>query len=283
MPLPQCLLAGVSSMACNEFVAPLSFVQMQSTIAVSRPWDSQVYWVGTHHKAGCNLLRDIMGHAFDTLGANYSCRMRHTMHGNLTAKGGAHYCSDVPDCQIMWDNNASELSVEKAVARGNGYARGVHIVRDPRDMLASAYCYHHRGEEPWNGISHLPEMLSMGPLEGTMTLWPEMSAIIDEMAQIFANKGLHHVRYEKLTESSASFDQQVNAIFEDLFGGLISRKEHARIAEAAKAEDLHRHIDAHAADHTNSDECMEAALQAQQSLDPSVKAHLTNLQAKLGY
>mmetsp|Transcript_24822 Transcript_24822/g.58934 ORF Transcript_24822/g.58934 Transcript_24822/m.58934 type:complete len:282 (+) Transcript_24822:57-902(+) len=281
MPLRQCVLAGVSSMASDECGA-LSFVQRQS-IAISRPWESQVYWVGAHHKAGSHLLRNLMRRAFDGLGANYSCRVRGMRDSIITTEGGDHYCSDVPDCHIMWDNSAREESVEEAMTRGNGSARGVHIVRNPWDMLASDYCYHHRGEEPWNGISHLPEMLSMGPLEGTMTLWPEMSAIIDEMAQIFANKGLHHVRYEKLTESSASFDQQVNAIFEDLFGGLISRKEHARIAEAAKAEDLHRHIDAHAADHTNSDECMEAALEAQQSLDPSVKAHLTKLQVSLGY
>ena len=50
LPLSQCVLAGVSSMATNENGA-LSFVQMQSGIAMS-PWNrSQVYWVGAYHKS----------------------------------------------------------------------------------------------------------------------------------------------------------------------------------------------------------------------------------------
>jgi len=271
-------------MASDECGA-LSFVQRQS-IAISRPWESQVYWVGAHHKAGSHLLRNLMRRAFDGLGANYSCRVRGMRDSIITTEGGDHYCSDVPDCHIMWDNSAREESVEEAMTRGNGSARGVHIVRNPWDMLASDYCYHHRGEEPASKGSHYPEILSMGPLEGMMTIWPDMSIIMDRMATIFALSGMNNVRYEKLTESSASFDQQVNGLFRNLFGGLISRKEHEKIAEAVTAEDLNRQIAQGTiteAGHTNSDECMEAALRAQQSLDPSVKAHLRNLQVRLGY
>ena len=228
-----------------------------------------------------------MRRAFDTLGAKYSCRMARWMSGAdaITSEGGEHYCEDVPDCHIMYDKDPTEESVEMAMARGNGSVRGVHIVRNPSDMLASAYCYHHQGQKPSHRISYNPQILprGVGAPEGMMLLWPMMSEVMGNMAKNFANKGLHHIRFEKLTESSASFDQQVNGMFEHLFGGLISRKEHEKIAEAAKAEDLNRQVSAEAADHTNSDECMAAALQAQPSFDASVKAHLGSLQIKLGY
>ena len=55
LPLSQCVLAGVSSMAANEN-GVLSFVQMQSGIAMS-PWDrSQLYWVGAYHKSLAPIL-----------------------------------------------------------------------------------------------------------------------------------------------------------------------------------------------------------------------------------
>ncbi|CAJ1421142.1 unnamed protein product [Effrenium voratum] len=192
----------------------------------------------------------------------------------------------VPDCNILWDCHGSLDSFNAARVRGNGSARGIHIVRDPARMLASAYCYHHRGEEPGNPLSHLPEMLSMGPVEGMMTLWPDMLPLLDDMTTLFADKdGLYHVRYENLTESSASFDLQIGGIFDFLFGGLISRSEMELIAEAAKEEDLNRDqsITKGSTRHTNSDECTDAALQAQSSMDQKVLTQLEDLKVRLGY
>ncbi|CAJ1331481.1 unnamed protein product, partial [Effrenium voratum] len=231
---------------------------------------------------------NVMRHAFDGLGAGYSC---HTLPAPLpgsfvTSVGHAHYCPEVPDCNILWDCHGSLDSFNAARARGNGSARGIHIVRDPARMLASAYCYHHRGEEPDNPLSHLPEMLSMGPVEGMMTLWPDMLPLLDDMTTLFADKdGLYHVRYENLTESSASFDLQIGGIFDFLFGGLISRSEMELIAEAAKKEDLNRDqsITKGSTRHTNSDECTDAALQAQSSLGQKVLTELEDLKVRLGY
>ena len=271
-----------SVMASDE--CEVSFVQTQTRLRRSRPWDDHVYWAGVHHKAGSHLLRNIMRHAFDGLGASYSCYTNGSITESVTSAGFRHYCPEVPDCHIMWEIAASEASFELARARGN--ARGAHVVRNPKHMLASAYCYHHRGQEPQRAWSHFPEILFMGPREGMMTLWPEMYPFMYDMAILFEDKdGLYHVRYELLTESSASFDQQVTGLYDFLFGGLVSRSEMQMIAEAAKAEDLNREksVTKRAEKHTNSDECMGAALQALPSLDQSVLTELEELTVRLGY
>ena len=48
-------------------------LQTQTGLQRRKPWDDHVYWVGVHHKAGSHLLRNVMRHAFDGLGAGYSC------------------------------------------------------------------------------------------------------------------------------------------------------------------------------------------------------------------
>ena len=289
MALWQNVLLALCTVSMAQEECEVSFVQTQTRLRRSKPWDDHVYWVGTHHKAGSQLLRNIMRHAFDGLGASYSCHVHAETQSNVTSVGSRHYCPEVPDCQILWDNVASLASLElaraRASSRGNS-SRGAHIVRNPRHMLASSYCYHHRGQEAQSPVSHFPEILFMGPHEGMMTLWPDTSRFIHDMAKLFEDKdGVYHVRYERLTESSASFDQQVRGLFDFLFGGLVSRSEVEVIAEAAKAEDLNREqsMTDHAEEHTNSDECMDAALQALPSLDQSVLTQLEDLMVRLGY
>ena len=64
--------------------------------------------VGTHHKAGSQLLRNTMKWAFDHLGANYSCHENSYMTSTITSNGGDYYCSDSPDCRIHWNNARPE-------------------------------------------------------------------------------------------------------------------------------------------------------------------------------
>ena len=52
---------------------------------------------------------------------------------------------------------------EEGSQRHEGRSACVMIVRDPLEMVASSYCYHHRGAEPHNPMQKgIPEM---GPEE----------------------------------------------------------------------------------------------------------------------
>mmetsp|Transcript_7346 Transcript_7346/g.12734 ORF Transcript_7346/g.12734 Transcript_7346/m.12734 type:complete len:230 (+) Transcript_7346:2-691(+) len=204
--------------------------------------------------------------AFDFLGANYSCQQHDYQHATITTEGGEHKCYESPGCRIHWDNSLSLPVVqEKRELAGSAGLRAVQSVRDPVMMLASAYCYHHRGEELGNPIATWPDIMHMGPLEGMKDIFPGMLLTIEQMVHIYENSedDMYNSRFEDLTESSASFDVHVKKIFDHMFGDLITPEQHEQIRELAKAEDLNRGMDngkSAGNNHTNSDDCEDKAL-----------------------
>merc|ERR1712032_1072941 len=110
-------------------------------------------------------------------------------------------------------------------------------------MIASAYCYHHRGQEP--GFLRRfapPNFTSMDFAEGVPVIAEIMLPIVEQMVNAYrANKGdVYHVRFEDLTRSSKDFDSSVARIFDFMFGAHISLAERHIIEKEAQAEDLHR-------------------------------------------
>lgn len=239
----------------------------------TKPWDKHFCYVGTNHKAGSQLLRNIMSRSFDALGANYSCRFG--PHSSITKVGGENPCLSTPDCHIKWDNDIEpkKMSFVRANAReANMPLHGVHIIRDPFFMIASAYCYHHRGMEvgsPWapKGITE------MDYAEGIPAIAQTMFPIIDHMVKAYiANQGdMYTVRFENLTKSSEDFDTNVALIFDFMFGDHISLAQRQQIETEAMKEDLHRGLNGRSKpNHHSSDNDEAMAL-----------AHISHLPANL--
>ena len=133
-------------------------------VAGAHPWDKHIFVVGTNHKAGSQLLRNIMAHFFDMLGATVSCQ--YSGHGtSVTSLNRDNDCTLFP-APIRFHNHISKdaiVQMKKEAHDMKGDLRGVMIVRDPLEMVASSYCYHHRGAESYNPMEKgIPEM---GPEE----------------------------------------------------------------------------------------------------------------------
>ena len=156
--------------------------------------------------------------------------------------------------------------------------------------LISAYCYHHRGEEygtfdvPW------PEIMSMGPLEGLMALWPPMSGVMQRMLDLYTHTAadeMFHVRFEEISKSSEGFHDVVQRLFHFLFADTVPESDLFRLWEAVKVEDLNvkpTDDDAlEASNHSNDKECMLATQESLLQLDPRVLSQLKDMQEQLGY
>mmetsp|Transcript_4062 Transcript_4062/g.7386 ORF Transcript_4062/g.7386 Transcript_4062/m.7386 type:complete len:302 (-) Transcript_4062:66-971(-) len=247
-------------------------LQVKALEPKPKPWDVHMYLVATHHKAGCNLNRNIMRLAFDYLGADFSCQEHSSQHSTITSKGGHNKCAKHPNSRIHWDNNASPKVLEKDIKlAGADGLKVTHAVRDPAMMLVSSYCYHHRGEEYGSPIATWPDIMSMGPEAGMKDVLNATLYFLEQMARIheMATADVHTSRFEKLTESSESFDESVKAMFDHMFGDLITQAEHEALHELAKTEDLNRGENGASAgsNHSNSDECEDEALAVLQDSD----------------
>jgi hypothetical protein len=86
--------------------------------------------VGTHHKTGTVWIRTI----FDEIARRFGLEM-------------VIRCEDDPPPEGRFDiffHSHSQFEIPKL-----GRFRGVHIVRDPRDLIVSATHYHSHSDEPW--------------------------------------------------------------------------------------------------------------------------------------
>ena len=262
------------------------------------------YWylVGANHKTGTGLLRSLVGRVFLVLGATYSCQVSPPAGpwGQLTTDG-IHNCSDSPDAHIRFAKDIAPndlTTVRHLAASAGGEMRAVMTIRDPAAMLASAYCYHHRGMEyglqpapnrkpwPWPGI------MSMGPAEGMEALSDGMFGVIESMteaAEIADVSDTLVLRFEDITRSSEDFDRSTAAIvdffFQDFFlQGVLPAELRSQMLLEAQAADLHRtSADEGApgeAPHSNDKDCEETAMTILPSLS-GVYAQIQDAEAML--
>ena len=262
------------------------------------------YWylVGSNHKTGTGLLRSLVGRVFLVLGATYSCQVSPPAGpwGQLTTDG-IHNCSDSQDAHIRFakDVTANDLrTLRHLAASAGGEMRAVMTIRDPAAMLASAYCYHHRGMEyglqpapdrkpwPWPGI------MSMGPAEGMEALSDGMFGVIENMAEAAEIADVNDtlvLRFEDITRSSEDFDRSTAAIvdffFQDFFlQGVIPAELRSQMLLEAQEADLHRtSVDEGApgeATHSNDEDCEEAAMTTLPALS-AVYAQIQDTEAML--
>jgi len=275
--------------------SPESMCLLQSRVDVvrkdaSKPWDHHLYLVGTRHKAGSQILRNIMHLAFDELGATLSCQEHKHQNAVITTTGGDHKCYSEPHIPIHWDNVCTDTSLESNRRIGAEISkpfRGVQIIRDPLQMVASAYCYHHRGNEKWNLVNAPPNIMNMSYEEGVPAVAGTMLLTVKQMVQAYQASGtdVHIVRFEDLSRSSQDFDANVALLFNAMFGGLITDSEMTRIRELAKQEDLHRgEIGLSAGnDHVSDDEDKRLAVAALELIEPDLLKQYHEFQRLLGY
>ncbi|CAE7943191.1 GIP, partial [Symbiodinium necroappetens] len=260
----------------------------------TKPWDVYGYLVATHHQAGSVLYQSIITRVFDYLGANYSCREFLRGSSAITSQGGRHLCSSTPgwwDCPIHWHHQLTykQLEKDRAHAHAEGVSfKAVHSIRDPATMLAAGYCYHNRGDDflaPW------PDILFMDPKEGLQAVFPNMFKVMEDMTKIYENSRgevgeVFNSRYENLTQSSQSFDANILAIFDFMFGGFITPEQQEEILALARLDDVNRGEPAYSAglnltENPKGDECMEASLAVLKTLD--LYGPIKDLQERLGY
>mmetsp|Transcript_43729 Transcript_43729/g.81588 ORF Transcript_43729/g.81588 Transcript_43729/m.81588 type:complete len:313 (+) Transcript_43729:58-996(+) len=264
------------------------------TRAGLNPWDVHTYLVGASHKSGTVLLRDLVGRAFLALDDSlFSCQMWPAGEWGLLTLDGLHNCSDYPNTSIRFDLNIrAEHILQLREEVGPDAMRALTMIRDPAVMLASAYCYHHDGQEyglqpdadrehwPWPGIMH------MGPQEGMNALADGMFGVIEEMIKAVRVAGPDFLimRLEDVTRSSADFDKAMDRMVDFMFDDLISPHEREEVLQQLQLEDMNRHSDpdSTAEIHSNSKDCEEKALAVLPSL-VNVSAQLQEYQRALGY
>jgi hypothetical protein len=265
--------------------------------------DKHLYVVGVYHKAGSQVLRNIMRKAFDELGADYSCRECPLGTSVITSVGSDHMvapnhdkmpnvCSEYPDSPIRWNNcqfPAEDLLADREMAGEKGM-RAVRIIRDPFQMVASAYCYHHAGNEmPWPGSLYAPlNIMKLNATEGVPLVAILMRAAITSMVKAHTEadgRDTYTVVYERLTNSSADFDATVGEMFDFLFADLITSEDRERIETLARTEDLNsEHFDGDSNDeHVSDGACKEQATAALQLMPADLYSLYQEYQAVLGY
>eukprot|EP00931_Biecheleriopsis_adriatica_P108948 TRINITY_DN8321_c0_g1_i1.p1 TRINITY_DN8321_c0_g1~~TRINITY_DN8321_c0_g1_i1.p1 ORF type:complete len:320 (-),score=38.92 TRINITY_DN8321_c0_g1_i1:64-1023(-) len=290
IPLGDEVDAGVQFLQSNVRSQP------STQRSKSKPWDHHLYLVGTRHKAGSQMLRNIMRRAFDSLGANISCKEHKagsiiTTHGNTheafgkTVKNVCEFMSYVP---IHWNNGLSalDLQVDRRWAGKNGM-RAVHIIRDPLQMVSSAYCYHHSGQEK-GSTNAPPNIMELSPREGVPATAKTMLGTVRTMVGAFNvsdTKDTYVAKYEELTHSSESFDKVVAEMMDFLFYDLISAEEKQTLLINARSEDLHRGEHGYSAGtgHVSDDACKKEADAALELIDADLLSEYQFHQATLGY
>jgi len=246
----------------------------------SKPWHLHNYVGFCHHKAGVYLLSELWVLSFMALGAKKS-DMGMWMQPCYSPQ--ACYSPKAP-IQFWVDMYSAEKAQRTREAAGNRGLRVVGIVRDPISMIASAYCYHHRGKE-MNNWFFFPArlLLLLGPKEGLKFVAERMVPMMENLTSAFEHQSNDTFRldYEKVVGSSETFDQQMNQMIDFLFGDQISAAERSKVLNATQWADLNRHP--RADDHGNDEACEEEVRQYVPTLPPDLLSQYRSYQQRLGY
>lgn len=148
-------------------------------------------FVGTHHKTGTVWMYRVFRQV---------CRDTHLRldHGH-----GAR-CHDACDVFLSYD---SRCSWEDSVRSW----KGVHLIRDPRDVIVSAAFYHATSSEPWlhekvrafGGLTYSEKINSYACLEDRIAFEMEHDShrtVAEIVAWDYADPRFHEARYETLLE-----------------------------------------------------------------------------------
>ena len=268
----------------------MSMVQTRLHLEQRKPWEVYDYLTASYHKAGVYLTFDIHTEMFKILGATddvigfleYPCY--DFLFFSLCKNTEAPIRVFIDGYNASW----------KAAHPANKPVRVAGSVRDPLQMVASAYCYHHEGKESINVLMPLQELKSLGVEDGTFLTAQYMLPIVESMASIFAEPDNNTLRleYDRFTNSSTGFDLEVGRWVDHYFGDLISAEQRQKILEAVKIYDENRNpmADAHIINpldpqrnHTSDPECKDKANKAVFKMETSLLRRYQELQQMLGF
>lgn len=163
---------------------------------MNEPRREKLLIVGTHHKTGTVWLLNVF-----RAWANASGR---TLFNGQQA--------DLPATADIFFQEHSHIDMDALQSRfPDRDLRGVHIIRDPRDVILSATHYHARSSEPWlheanasfGGLSYQQKLQSLPDLTSRLIFEMENSSkwTIRAMAEWkFDDPRFFELRYEELIE-----------------------------------------------------------------------------------
>ena len=273
-------------------MSSMSMVQTRLQLEpLPKPWEVYDYLTANYHKAGVYVTSEIHFKIFRVLGAH-------------DAMGFIEYpCYDLgcqnPTAPIKLLVDAYNASW-KATHPSSKPLRVAGSVRDPLQMVASAYCYHHAGRERNNSLMPVEELMSLGVEEGTALTAKAMLPIIESMVSIFAEPDNNTLRldYDELTKSSEGFDAVVRRWVNHYFGDeLITVEQRHQILEAVKLYDENRNpsidkvsfssrlndSDPLGVSHSSDPECKNKANEAVFKMERSLLGRYQELQQRLGF
>mmetsp|Transcript_13042 Transcript_13042/g.24660 ORF Transcript_13042/g.24660 Transcript_13042/m.24660 type:complete len:303 (+) Transcript_13042:80-988(+) len=233
-----------------------------------------------YHKSGVWVLKQLVHSIFPAIGAPDSAI------GEWEVPCYPGCCSNrsAPIMVLTDMYNPDEEASSRAKA-----LQGLRVagsVRDPLEMVASAYCYHHRGQEPLNLMFWPPgSLMAMDEHEGVAFAGSRMLPLVKQMTAVFADPkpDTFRLSYENLTVSSAGFDAEVRRLLRFWFPSLTAAAT-SRALRAASVADQHRHPEEKNFAHGNDEECMvRARLATQKALPAELLATYRALQRRLGY
>ncbi|CAJ1390116.1 unnamed protein product [Effrenium voratum] len=258
------LLALVCPGAAEWEDLSMSMLQVEKSI-VKQPWELRNFTGVCFHKTGTFLLKELVFRVMKTMGAPFA------KFGYVivpTYGISLHYNAPFKVIDDMYTLEEADRDERERTPRVVGF------VRDPAVMVASAYCYHKRGEEPNNVEFNPPGMagwlLNASVQEGLPYVALRMLRVTEAMVETFEKprNSTIVVHYEELTGSAEGFDREVTRMLDWWFEGLTSIETRQTALEAARGADLNRHpedID----QHSNPDSCEEETLRQMDRLLPA--------------
>jgi hypothetical protein len=178
-----------------------------------------LYYVGTHHKAGTTWMRQLHGSIGRQLGLPVT-RLTRTTDLEDPAKFNSTVRSIRARSGIVLDEHSCFSEVPKQIGM-----RGVHIIRDPRDVLISSAFYHLTAPEGWlhrplpqyDDMTYQEKLRSLGTIRKALLLELkslQMRIILDEMQAFPKLATVPTTTYESLMAGD------VLAAFEAMFSSL---------------------------------------------------------------
>ena len=266
----------------------MSMVQRQaSTVRRRKPWEVYDYVTANYHKSGVYLSEELHNQVFQMLGAppNVMGKIEYPCYNQC-------WNTDAPIIVFTDGFNASWKTSHPRSQPGK-QLRVAGSVRDPLQMVTSAYCYHHQGKELPNQLIPTAKLMFLGPEAGTQLTAEHMLQQIEWMASIFANPDNNTLRleFDELTGSSEGFDRGVRQFVNHFFGTgdeFLTTELRSQILEEVKILDENRNPSAvlspyNGLNHSSGPECERKAASAVYKMEPSLLRKYQELQQRLGY
>ncbi len=208
--------------------------------------------IGTHHKAGTHWLAGI----FRSIAETFSLQL---LEGDQPAA--------LQDNELFFqDHSVFDLA-------SIGRYRGIHMIRDPRDIIVSGCFYHLRAEEEWlhiprqryGGLSYVEKINSFQSMQEKLLFEMEHIGVLtlnDMLSWNYKNKQFLEIKYEELINdqeltgfrrifeflqkgrtplSSAPLDELLSLAHDNsLFSGKVEDGDHVRSGETSQ---WHRYFD----------------------------------------